>query len=443
MGVVLLVVFVGLLLLDVPVVFCMLAASLAALLYMGVDPIIVGLEMSRAMATFYPFLAVPFFILAGDLMNEGGLSKRITDFANALLGHRRGGLALVTTASAQMFGAVSGAASATCAAIGRLMIPAMEREGYPRAFGAALAACSGITGALIPPSIMLLIYGTIAGVSIEKLFLAGVIPGLLMGVALGVVSWRYATKQGMPVRPRQSLAALARSAVSALWALLLVAIIFGGIFGGVFTATEASSVAAMYALAVSLFVYRQVKPRDLPRIFVNAAKTTATLSFLIAAAGLFSWVLSVGNVPQAVAGGLLSACETVVQAFSGVLGPEGLRILNLVVVLLVLNLLLLVVGAFVDAGPALLIIVPMLKPVGVELGLDPVHFGVIIVSNLVLGLVTPPVGTTLFVASGVGGVRLAEMIPHVLRFLPALIVVQILITYVPILTTFLPGLLSK
>jgi C4-dicarboxylate transporter DctM subunit len=443
MGVVLLVVFVGLLLLDVPVVFCMLAASLAALLYAGVDPIIVGLEMSRAMATFYPFLAVPFFILAGDLMNEGGLSKRITDFANALLGHRRGGLALVTTASAQMFGAVSGASSATCAAIGRLMIPAMEREGYPRAFGAALAACSGITGALIPPSIMLLIYGTIAGVSIEKLFLAGVVPGLLMGVALGVVSWRYAAKHGLTVRPKQSLAALGRSAVSAVWALLLVAIIFGGIFGGVFTATEASSVAAIYALAVSLFIYRQVKPRDLPRIFVNAAKTTATLSFLIAAAGLFSWVLSVGNVPQAVAGGLLAACESVVQAFAGVLGPEGLKVLNLVVVLLVLNVLLLAVGAFVDAGPALLIIVPMLKPVGAELGIDPVHFGVIIVSNLVLGLVTPPVGTTLFVASGVGRVRIAEMIPHVLRFLPALIIVQLLITYVPQITTFLPGLLAK
>ncbi len=443
MGVVLMVVFVGLLLLEVPVVYCMLAASLAALLYAGVDPIIVGLEMSRAMATFYPFLAVPFFILAGDLMNEGGLSKRITDFANTLLGHRRGGLALVTTASAQMFGAVSGASSATTAAIGRLMIPAMEREGYPRAFGAALAACSGITGALIPPSIMLLIYGTIAGVSIEKLFLAGVVPGLLMGVALGIVSWRYAAKQGLAVRSREGLRALGRSAVSALWALLLVAIIFGGIFGGVFTATEAASVAAVYALAVSLFVYRQVKPRDLPRIFVNAAKTTATLSFLIAAAGLFSWVLSIGYLPQAVAGGLLSACESVVQAFAGVLGPDALKLLNLVLVLLVLNLLLLAIGAFVDAGPALLIVVPMLKPIGAELGLDPVHFGVMIVSNLVLGLVTPPVGTTLFVAGGVGRVRLAEMIPHVLRFLPALIIVQLLITYVPFLTTFLPGLLAR
>ncbi|BET66800.1 C4-dicarboxylate TRAP transporter large permease protein DctM [Opitutales bacterium ASA1] len=443
MAIVLLAVFVVLLLLEVPVVFCMLAASLAALLYAGVDPIIVGLEMSRAMSTFYPFLAVPFFILAGDLMNEGGLSRRITDLANALLGHRRGGLALVTTASAQMFGAVSGAASATCAAIGRLMIPAMEREGYPRAFSAALAACSGITGALIPPSIMLLIYGTVASVSIEKLFLAGVLPGLLMGASLAFVSWRYARSHAMPVRPRAQWSAVGRSALSAIWAVLLVIIIFGGIFGGVFTATEASAVAVVYALAVSLLVYRQVGVKDLPRIFVNAAKTTATLSFLIAAAGLFSWVLSVGNIPQLVTGALLGACDVVVGGFEGTLSPEAMAVLRLVVVLLVVNILLLCVGAFVDAGPALLIVVPILKPIGVELGIDPVHFGVIIVSNLVLGLVTPPVGTTLFVASGVGGVSLARIIPHALRFLPAMFVVQMLITFVPRISTFLPGVLGR
>ena len=443
MGIVLLSVFLVLLLLEVPVVFCMLIASLAALLYAGIDPIIVGLEMSRAMATFYPFLAVPFFILAGDLMNEGGLSHRITAFASTLLGHRRGGIALVTTASAQMFGAVSGAASATCAAIGRLMIPAMEKDGYPRPFAAALAACSGITGALIPPSIMMLIYGTVANVSIEKLFLAGVIPGLLMGLLLGVVSWRYATARNMPVRPRARWSSVGRSAISAVWAVVLVLIIFGGIFGGVFTATEASAVAVVYALAVSLFVYRQVGLRDLPRIFVNAAKTTATLSFLIAAAGLFSWVLSVGNVPQYVTSALLGGCDAVLSGVKGVFSPEYMPVLRLVVVLLVINLLLLFVGAFVDAGPALLIVVPILKPIGIELGIDPVQFGVIIVSNLVLGLVTPPVGTTLFVASGVGGVRLAELIPHTMRFLPALFFVQLLITFVPPISTFFPGLLTK
>jgi tripartite ATP-independent transporter DctM subunit len=442
MDVILLLTFAVLLLLDVPVVFCILISALAALLYGGIDPIIVGLEMSRAMASFYPFLAVPFFILAGDLMNEGGLSKKITDFTNALLGHRRGGLAIVTTVSAQMFGAVSGASSATCAAIGRLMIPAMEKEGYPRAFSAALAACSGITGALIPPSIVLLIYGTIANVSIEKLFLGGVGPGILIGVALICISWHYAGKWRLPLRPKQSLRTVARSALGAVFALVLVLIIFGGILGGVFTATEASAVAAVYALFISMVVYRQVRLPDLPRIFVSAAKTTATLSFLISAAGLFSWVLSVGYVPQALAAALLSACDALVQAVAGGLDPAIARGLNVVVVLLALNLLLLVVGMFVDAGPALLIVVPVLKPIGDQLGLDPVHFGVMVVCNLVIGLVTPPVGTTLFVGSGVGKVKISEMVPHVLRFLPAMLVVQLLVTFIPAITTFLPRLLK-
>lgn len=441
MATVLLLTFIVLLLLDVPVVFCILISSLAAILYGGIDPIIVGLEMSRAMASFYPFLAVPFFILAGDLMNEGGLSRKITDLTNALLGHRRGGLAIVTTVSAQMFGAVSGASSATCAAIGRLMIPAMEKEGYPRSFSAALAACSGLTGALIPPSIVLLIYGTIANVSIERLFLGGVGPGLLLGFVIMVISWRYARKLGVPLRPKQSLRSVGRSAVAAALALVLVLIIFGGILGGVFTATEASAVAAVYALLVSIVIYRQVRLPDLPRIFVNAAKTTATLSFLIPAAGLFSWVLSVGYVPQSLAAALLSACDTAVQAVAGGLDPAITRGLNLVVVLLALNVLLIIVGMFVDAGPALLIVVPVLKPIGAQLGIDPVHFGVMIVCNLVIGLVTPPVGTTLFVGSGVGWVSISEMIPDVMRFLPAMFGVQLLVTFVPAISTFLPGLL--
>ena len=442
MDTVLLVTFIVLLLLDVPVVFCILISSLAAILYGGINPIIVGLEMSRAMASFYPFLAVPFFILAGDLMNEGGLSRKITDFTNALLGHRRGGLAIVTTVSAQMFGAVSGASSATCAAIGRLMIPAMEKEGYPRSFGAALAACSGVTGALIPPSIVLLIYGTIANVSIERLFLAGVVPGLLLGGAIMVISWRYARKLGLPLRARQPLRTVAQSAMAAVLALVLVLIIFGGILGGVFTATEASAVAAVYALFVSIIIYRQVRLPDLPRIFVNAAKTTATLSFLISAAGLFSWVLSIGYVPQSLAASLLSASGAFVEFVAGGLDPDWVRLLNLVVILLALNVLLLVVGMFVDAGPALLIVVPVLKPIGDQLGIDPVHFGVMIVCNLVIGLVTPPVGTTLFVGSGVGRVKISEMIPDVLRFLPAMFVVQLLVTFVPAVTTFLPRLLK-
>ena len=442
MSSVLLITFVVLLLLDVPVVYCMLVASLAALWYAGVDPIMVGLEPSRAMASFYPFLAVPFFILAGDLMNRGGLSEKITELAKALVGHRRAGLAMVTTVSAEMFGAISGASSATCAAIGRVMIPAMEKQGYPRPFSAALTACSGTTGALIPPSIALLIYGVIAGVSIEKLFLAGVIPGVLIGAGLMFVSWRFAGRLRLPLAPKVPMRELVHRAADAGLALGLVGVIFGGILGGVFTATEASAVAVVYALIVSVAVYRQLPLRKLPGVFVTAAKTTATLSFLISVASLFSWVLSYGHLPQALAGGLLSGCQDAVGLLEGHLEPETLAVLNKVLVLLVLNVALLLVGMFVDAGPALLIVVPVLLPVGREIGMDPVHFGTMVVSNLVIGLVTPPVGTTLFVASGIGPVRITEMIPHVMRFFVVMLAIQMLVTFVPAITLLLPSFLE-
>jgi C4-dicarboxylate transporter DctM subunit len=436
---ILLITLVALLLLDIPIVYCMLVASLAALLYAGVDPVMAGLEMSRAMASFVPFLAVPFFILAGDLMNQGGLSQKITDFATALVGHKRGGLAMVTTLSAQMFGAVSGASSATCAGIGRVMIPAMETHGYPRPFSSALAACSGTTGALIPPSIVLLVYGVVAGVSIEKLFLAGVVPGVLIGVGLMVVSWRFARKNALPLAPKLGLKDVARSAVASTYALILVLIIFGGILGGVFTATEAAAVAVVYALVVSLLVYRRIRLRDLPRIFVGAGKTTATLSFLICAASpasLFAWVLSYGDVPRTISESLIGGCDRVVTALGGNLDPAAFSLIRRVLVLIVLNVSLLTVGMFVDAGPALLIVVPVLKPIGDQIGVDPVHFGTLVACNLVIGLVTPPVGTTLFVASGVGEVKISQMVPHVLRFLLVMVVVQLLITYVPYFTTW-------
>ena len=272
MSIVILVTFVVLLLLDVPVVFCMLISSLAALLYTGTDPIIVGLEMSRAMGAFYPFLAVPFFILAGDLMNQGGLSQKITEFCTALVGHRRGGMAMVTTLSSQMVGAISGSSSATCAAVGGVMIPVMEKQGYSRPFATALSACSGTTGALIPPSMMLLIYGVIADVSIEKMFMAGVLPGILMGVALMSSSFFHARKAQVPVSDKAGIKKLFRTACGSLAAMILVLIIFGGILGGIFTATEAAAVAVVYAVLVGFLIYRKLKLSDLPRILVGAGK---------------------------------------------------------------------------------------------------------------------------------------------------------------------------
>jgi len=446
MTVLLLVVFVVLLLLNVPIAFCMLLSSLAALLYAGIDPIMMALETSRSLSNFYAFLAVPFFILAGEIMSRGGLSRSLIAFVQSLIGHRKTGLPMVTVISSQMFGAVSGASAATCAAIGGMMIPALEKNGYPRSFATALAACSGTTGALIPPSIALLLYGTIANVSIEKLFIGGVGPGILIGAGLILVSWLNARKFAITTEKKAVLADQAKSAVQSILALMLAVIIFVGILGGVFTATEASAVAVVYALAVSLLVYRQLKLRNLPSLFISAAKTTAALSFLLACASLFSWTLGIGRVPDLVTHTLVSGCDTMLSGLAHQVSPETYGLIRKLVMLGMLNAALLVVGMFIDVGPGLLIVVPVLVPIseaiGMHTGLSAVHFGVMVVSNMVIGLVTPPVGTTLFVASAVGKVTVAEMVPHVLRFLPAMMIVQLLITYVPFITTALPSLMD-
>jgi tripartite ATP-independent transporter DctM subunit len=445
MTLVLLLTFAVLLILDVPVAICMMLSSLAALLYIGIDPIMVGLETTRSLSSFYAFLAVPFFILAGEIMSQGGLSERLIGFVKAFLGHRRSGLPFVTVVSSQMFGAVSGASAATCAAIGGMMIPELEKNGYPRGFATALSACAGTTGALIPPSIALIIYGTIANVSIERLFIGGIGPGILVGVGLMAVSSRLGRRYDVRLAPRATTRERARSARSALGVVILAVIVFVGIMGGIFTATEASAVAVVYALFVGLFVYRQITPRDLPRLFVSAAKTTAALSFVLATAALFAWTLGIGKVPEVVTAALLGGTESFVGLFGAGMDPETFALVHRIAVLLVLNLALLLVGLVIDVAPALLIVVPVLLPVsaaiGMGSGLPAVHFGVMVVSNLVIGLVTPPVGTTLFVAAGVGRVTPAEVVAHILPFLAVMVLVQLLVIFVPAITTALPSLM--
>jgi tripartite ATP-independent transporter DctM subunit len=445
MTTILLVTFVILLVLDVPVAFCMLLSSLAALLYLGIDPIMVGLETTRSLSSFYAFLAVPFFILAGEIMSQGGLSERLIGFVKALLGHRRSGLPFVTVLSSQMFGAVSGASAATCAAIGGMMIPELEKNGYPRGFATALSACAGTTGALIPPSIALIIYGTIANVSIERLFIGGIGPGILVGGGLMLVCSRLSRRYDVQLRPRASAREVVRSARSAMGVVVLAIIVFVGIMGGIFTATEASAVAVVYALFVGLFVYRQITLRDLPRLFVTAAKTTAALSFVLATAALFAWTLGIGKVPEVVTAALLGGTESFLGLFGAGMDPDTFALLHRIMVLLVLNLALLLVGLVIDVAPALLIVVPVLLPVsaaiGMASGLSAVHFGVMVVSNLIIGLVTPPVGTTLFVAAGVGRVQPSEVIRYIFPFLGIMVLVQLLVIFVPAVTTALPSLM--
>ena len=443
MTTILLLTFLILLLLDVPIALCMLLSSLAALLYEGVNPIMVGLETARSLTSFYAFLAVPFFILAGELMSHGGLSHRLIAFVKSLIGHHKNGLPAVTTISSQLFGAVSGASAATCAAIGSVMIPAMVKNKIPKEFATALTACAGTTGALIPPSIVLIIYGTIANVSIEKLFIAGILPGILVGLGLMIMTWRLTRKMDIAVEKKATIAEIRSTAQKAIFAVLLAGLMFIGILKGIFTATEASAVAVVYAAAVGLFVFREIKLRDIPSILLSAAKTTTALSFIIVCASLFAWTLSIGKVPEIMTGSLLRFTDYTIGLFGSFIAPDNVFIFRKVFILIVLNISLVLVGMFVDAGPGLLIVVPVVLPlssvIGMDSGLAAVHFGLIVVSNMIIGLVTPPVGSTLFVASAIGKVGILQMTPHLLKFLAVMVFVQLLITFVPMLTTWLPS----
>lgn len=446
MTAVLLITFLVLLLFNVPIAFCMLLSSLAALLYADINPIMVALETTRSLSNFYSFLAVPFFILAGEIMSQGGLSMRLISFVKSFLGHKKSGLPFVTIVASQLFGAVSGASAATCAAIGGMMIPALERNGYPRPFSSALSACAGTTGALIPPSIALLLYGTIANVSIEKLFVGGIVPGILIGIGLMIVTSRYAKKFNVVVEEKTCLKERIRCTAKSIWVILLMLIIFGGIMGGLFTATEASAVAVLYALLVSMIIYRQIKIKNLPSLFVAAAKTTAALSFLLACASLFAWTLSIGQIPVIISNALISSSDSIISFFSADLSPETYFFWKKIIILALLNIALFFISMFIDVAPGLLIVVPVLLPVseaiGMATGLSAVHFGVLVVSNMIIGLVTPPVGSTLFVASGVGKTIINEMLPYVFRFLMVMMIVQLLITYIPFVSTVLPSLMG-
>jgi C4-dicarboxylate transporter DctM subunit len=317
-------------------------------------------------------------------MSQGGLSTRLIAFVKALIGHKRGGLPMVTVIASQLFGAVSGASAATCAAIGGMMIPGLEKNGYPRTFSTALSACAATTGALIPPSIVLLIYGTMSNVSIEKLFVAGIGPGILIGIGLILLSNRIVKKFNVKIEEKATTKERIQRTGNAFWVMLLIVIIFGGIMGGIFTATEASAVAVLYALLVSLFIYKEIKFRDLPKLFLSAAKTTAALSFILACASFFGWTLSIGQIPMIISNALLSSADGIINFFTfSDMSPDTYFIWRKVIVLLLLNIALFMISMFIDIAPGLLIVVPVLLPVseaiGMGSGLAAVHFGLLVV----------------------------------------------------------------
>jgi tripartite ATP-independent transporter DctM subunit len=416
----LLIVFVALLALSVPVAVCLGVAAIVAVACIGDVPTayLVAQRTSTGIASF-PLLAIPFFVLSGVLMGEGGMARRLIDLAAALVGRLPGGLAYVTTMTCMMFGAVSGSAAAAVSSIGGFMIPQMVAKGYRREFSVALTVTSATTGLLIPPSNIMIVYAVVAGnVSVAALFLAGVVPGILIGLAIMAAAFLYNLRAGarQRIEPPPLLSALGAAVPS----LFLIVIVLGGILGGVFSATEASAIAVAYAALLGVGLYREIHVRQLPDILLRAARTTSVAMLLVGTSQAMSWALSYERVPQ-IAGATLLALSD-----------------NPVVILLILNVLLLAVGTFMDMTPAVLVFTPILLPAVVALGVDPVHFGIVMIANLCIGLCTPPVGTCLFIGCGVGRTTIARVVPVAIPFFVAMVIALMLITYVPAFSLWLP-----
>lgn len=421
MGLTLFIAFAILVLLSVPIAIALGLASMIAMFIHSELSLMVVVQKIFGGVDSFTLMAIPFFILAGNIMSVGGVSNRLVELAGSLLGRLTGGLALVSTVACTFFGAISGSAPATTAAIGSVMVEPMVKRGYDKAFAAATVAASGSIGLLIPPSITMVLYGVISGASIGKLFLAGVIPGLLMCVVLMTVEYVISKKKGyhgdQPANLAQILQAFKRSTL----ALLMPVIILGGIYGGVFTPTEAAVVAVVYGLIVGVFIYRELKIKDLPKIFLNSGKSTAIIMYLVATAHIFSYLLASEEIPQQFTQLMLS--------FSS----------NPNVILLIIILSLLIVGTFLDNAVAMVLLTPIFYPVVSQLGIDLVFFGVIMVFGLAIGQVTPPVGLCLFVACNISGVSIEKLSKAVIPSIIALVILLLILSFLPDLILYIPN----
>ncbi|MEM9106669.1 MAG: TRAP transporter large permease [Pseudomonadota bacterium] len=410
------------LMIGLPVFFALLAAP-GFLLWLADQPRDFALlykNVYNGMNSF-PLMAIPFFMLAGELMNRGGITLRIVEFSQSLMGHLRGGLAHVNILSSMLFAGLSGSAVADTSALGSMLIPAMEKNGYTRKFAAAITAASSVIGPIIPPSGIMIIYAYVMGESVAALFLAGIVPGVLVGVGLMLMTAYMAKSNDFPAAaPRASYRERGQSFVRAFFPLMTPVIILGGILAGVFTPTEAAAVAAVYAFIVSMFILRTMVWSDLPNVLIKASLTTSVVLLLVGAAMAFKTVVSLSHAPEILANFILSLTE------------------NPYLLLFLINLLLFIVGMFLDAGPAIIILGPILAPIFTDLGIDPVHFAIIMSVNLTVGLATPPMGLVLFVASSVSGVKVETIAKTILPFLAVEILVIFLITYIPEISLFVP-----
>lgn len=408
--------------LNVPIAFAVGIVSMGYIYFFTEVPLLIVIQtMFRGTDTF-PLMAIPFFVLAGQLMEEGDISRRIVDFASALVGFIRGALSMITVMAAMFFAGISGSAAADAAAVGSVMIPAMVEKKYPRPFSVAIQSAAGSIGVVIPPSIPMVVYGVTANVSIARLFLGGYIPGLLLGLGLMLISYIFAVMFNYPKEARISFLRIWVTFRRAILSLMTAVIIIGGILSGVFTATEAAAVAVIYALILTVLVYRSITFQDLPRIFVRCALTSSIVMLTVCTASTLSWILASEQIPVKMAAYIVNTFQ------------------HPVLIILALNLMLLVVGAFLDCTPAIIIFVPILTPIAAKLGMDPIHFGVMVVINLAIGLATPPVGVCTFAACSVGQTTISAVTKPLLIFLAGMIVILLLIAYVPPLTLFVPKL---
>ena len=415
--------FFFLLVIGSPIAIALGASTFASLvLFTDINPIEVSAMMFEKVE-HYSLMAIPMFILAGQLLSKGSSAKRIIEFAKSIVGHMPGGLPMAAIFASIIFAAVSGSSPATVVAIGSIMFGAIQEAGYPKKYAIGTISTAGSLGILIPPSIVMIVYGVTSEVSIGKLFMAGVIPGIMIGTMMMIVTYMGAKRLGFERTQPESFKVRVKKMGEASWALMTIIIVIGGIYGGIFTPTEAAAVAATWAFFVSMFIYRDIKWSNLFNIFLESAKTSAMIMFIIANAMIFAHFLTLENVPQMITNTLLQWD------------------VNAIMFLILVNILLFFAGDFMEPSAIIMIMVPLLLPVAVALGIDPIHFGIIIVVNMELGMITPPVGLNLFVTSGITGTSLKDVVVYSLPWSMTILVGLLLVTYIPVISLWLPNLM--